>query len=139
VAGGGGLRPLPGRAPTRADGGDHMKIAGAPISWGVCEVPGWGHQMTPDRVLEEMSTLGLTATELGPDGFLPADPAELRALLGAHGLSLMAGFVPVVLHDPDRWPAERDEVDRRLEVLAAGGAEMAVLAAATGVDGYEET
>ena len=28
-----------------------MKIAGAPISWGVCEVPGWGFQMNPDRVL----------------------------------------------------------------------------------------
>ena len=23
-----------------------MKIAGAPISWGVCEVPGWGYQLT---------------------------------------------------------------------------------------------
>lgn len=22
-----------------------MKIAGAPISWGVCEVPGWGYQL----------------------------------------------------------------------------------------------
>ncbi|WGH41320.1 hypothetical protein OYC56_000496 [Cutibacterium acnes] len=26
-----------------------MKIAGAPISWGVCEVPNWGYQMTPER------------------------------------------------------------------------------------------
>jgi hypothetical protein len=24
------------------------KIAGAPISWGVCEVPGWGDQLGPD-------------------------------------------------------------------------------------------
>ena len=30
------------------------KIAGAPISWGVCEVPGWGYQLPPDRVLTEM-------------------------------------------------------------------------------------
>jgi len=28
-----------------------VKIAGAPISWGVCEVPGWGYQLTPERVL----------------------------------------------------------------------------------------
>ena len=27
------------------------RIAGAPISWGVCEVPGWGYQLTPERVL----------------------------------------------------------------------------------------
>jgi hypothetical protein len=47
------------------------KIAGAPISWGVCEVPGWGYQLPPDRVLTEMRKIGLAATELGPDGFLP--------------------------------------------------------------------
>ena len=43
-----------------------MKIAGAPISWGVCEVPNWGYQMTPERVLTEMKQIGLTATELAP-------------------------------------------------------------------------
>ena len=47
------------------------RIAGAPISWGVCEVPGWGYQLSPDRVLAEMRDVGLLATELGPDG-LPA-------------------------------------------------------------------
>jgi len=51
-----------------------LKIAGAPISWGVCEVPGRGHQLTPDRVLREMRDVGLAATELGPEGFLPAEP-----------------------------------------------------------------
>ena len=50
------------------------KIAGAPISWGVCEVPGWGYQLQPDRVLAEMREVGLGATELGPDGFLPSQP-----------------------------------------------------------------
>ena len=43
------------------------RIAGAPISWGVCEVPGWGYQLPPDRVLAEMQEVGLAATELGPD------------------------------------------------------------------------
>ena len=52
------------------------KIAGAPISWGVCEVPGWGHQLPPERVLAEMQQVGLAATEFGPDGFLPADPRD---------------------------------------------------------------
>ena len=36
-----------------------LKIAGAPISWGVCEVPGWGYQLTPERVLAEMRDAGL--------------------------------------------------------------------------------
>ena len=55
-----------------------MKIAGAPISWGVCEVPNWGYQMTPERVLTEMKQIGLTATEFGPQGWLPIE-AEARA------------------------------------------------------------
>ena len=41
------------------------RIAGAPISWGVCEVPNWGYQLSPDRVLAEMQDVGLSATELG--------------------------------------------------------------------------
>jgi hypothetical protein len=34
------------------------KIAGAPISWGVCEVPGWGYQLSPERVLRQMREVG---------------------------------------------------------------------------------
>jgi hypothetical protein len=33
------------------------RVAGAPISWGVCEVPGRGHQMSSGRVLPEMRAL----------------------------------------------------------------------------------
>lgn len=113
-----------------------MKIAGAPISWGVCEVPGWGYQLSPGRVLAEMREAGLSATELGPDGFLPADPAELTALLGEFGLSCVGGFVPVLLHDPEHDPA--GDLAGPLESLVAAGAGVVVLAAATGADGYDE-
>lgn len=113
------------------------QIAGAPITWGVCEVPGWGLQMTPGRVLSEMATLGITASELGPDGFLPRDPVRLRALLSEHGMSLVAGFVPAVLHDPGRWATEGSEVARQIANLAAGFASIVVLAASTGDEGYE--
>ncbi|WP_431236636.1 sugar phosphate isomerase/epimerase family protein [Mycolicibacterium aichiense] len=112
-----------------------MKIAGAPISWGVCEVPGWGHQLDPDRVLSEMHQAGLSATELGPEGFLPADPAELTALLGRHGLSCVGSFAPVVLHDAAHDPLP--DVAGVLESIVASGASMLVLAAATGTDGYD--
>ncbi|HEU5156582.1 MAG TPA: sugar phosphate isomerase/epimerase [Streptosporangiaceae bacterium] len=99
----------------------------------MCEVPGWGHQMAADRVLAEMRALGLTATEFGPAGFLPADPDARAALLAAHGLRAVGGFVPVVLHDPARDPLP--EVRRAL--AAFGDADMLVLAAATGRDGYD--
>ncbi len=39
--------------------------------------------MDRDRVLAEMVEVGLTATELGPDGYLPTDPGELREYLSS--------------------------------------------------------
>ena len=76
------------------------RLAGAPTSWGLCEVPGWGVQLPPERVLPEMSSLGITATEAGPDGYLGDDVAAIGALLERYGLQLIGGFLPVVLHDP---------------------------------------
>jgi inosose dehydratase len=103
------------------------RVAGAPISWGVCEVPGWGLQLSPERVLTEMASLGLTATELGPAGYLPLDPDALRARLDAHGLALVGGFVPLVLHEPALDGARREaaEVAGR---MAAAGADVFVCA-----------
>lgn len=112
-----------------------MKIAGAPISWGVCEVPGWGFQLPPERVLTEMRGVGLTATELGPEGFLPTDTDELKSVLAQHELACAGGFVPVVLHRADHDPA--DDLAGPLDSLVAAGAGVVVLAAATGADGYD--
>jgi inosose dehydratase len=112
-----------------------MKIAGAPISWGVCEVPGWGYQLSPQRVLSEMRDVGLSATELGPEGFLPADPNELNAILGAHGLRCVGTFTPVVLHDSSHDPLP--DIGGRLDALVASQGQVLVLAAATGADGYD--
>jgi len=114
-----------------------VKIAGAPISWGVCEVPGWGHAMAPDRVLAEMHALGLEATELGPPGYLPTHAGELRELLHRAGLKLVAGFLAVVLHGRERREQGLRVVDREAATLAAAGAETLVLAAALPGDGYD--
>ncbi|MFD5827380.1 TIM barrel protein [Lentzea sp. NPDC060358] len=113
------------------------KIAGAPISWGVCEVPGWGDVLPSDTVLSQMHELGLTATELGPPDYLPADPDELKTLLNSHDLTLVGGFLAVPLHTDVQ--STLDEADRVAAILKAGGAEVLVLAAATGLDGYDET
>ena len=112
------------------------RIAGAPISWGVCEVPGWGWQYDPATVLEQMRDLGLAATEFGPDGFLPTDPVDKAKVLADLGLRAVGGFVPVVLHDPAHDPAP--EVERALESFVAAGAGTLVLAAATGQEGYDD-
>src|SRR3954470_17351641 len=112
------------------------RMAGAPISWGVCEVPGWGWQYDSATVLAEMAECGLSATEFGPEGFLPDDPADRREALAAHDLQAVGQFVPVVLHDPDHDP--RPGLERALEGLVAAGAATVVLAAASGAEGYDE-
>ena len=75
------------------------RVASAPISWGVCEVPGWGAMMPSPRVLGEMAGLGFRATELGAPGFLPAEPGDVKSELGNYDMSLLGAFTPVVIHD----------------------------------------
>ncbi|MFC9437221.1 TIM barrel protein [Nocardia sp. NPDC057030] len=112
-----------------------LRIAAAPISWGVCEVPGWGHVLDAQTVLAEMAALGLSATELGPPGYLPPDPDELRSLLATFGITAVGGFLALVLHtEPARALAEAKQAT---ELFAATGAEVLVLAAATGLGGYD--
>jgi inosose dehydratase len=111
------------------------RIAGAPISWGVCEVPGWGYQLGPDRVLAEMRQVGLTATELGPDGFLPSQPDAMTRALDQHGLRAIGGFTPLLLHAPAHDPVP--EVDRLLQGYDATGAGVLVMSAVTGAEGYD--
>jgi inosose dehydratase len=105
------------------------RLAGAPISWGVCEVPGWGTTLPPEVVLADMRSLGLTATELGPDGWLPTDVGALRELLDAHGLRLVAGFVPLVLHQPDHADGAREAAARAARLLSGAGGRVLVSAA----------
>jgi inosose dehydratase len=112
------------------------RIAGAPISWGVCEVPGWGYQLTPARVLTEMRDVGLVATELGPEGFLPAEPAAMADTLNRHDLHAVGGFTPLLLHRPDHDPVPA--VATLLEAYGATGSDTLVLSAITGLEGYDE-
>jgi len=111
------------------------RIAGAPISWGVCEVPGWGYQLSPDRVLKEMREIGLAATELGPEGFLPTEPAAMAGVLSQHGLQAVGGFTPLLLHVPGHDPIP--ELHHILDGYVSSGAKVLVLSAVTGSAGYD--
>jgi inosose dehydratase len=112
------------------------RVAGAPISWGVCEVPDWGYQLDPERVLGEMRSVGLAATEFGPVGFLAEDPAARADQLASLGMKAVGGFLPVLLHDESHDPLP--EVDAVIDGCVASGAGVVVLAAYTGVEGYDE-
>jgi inosose dehydratase len=108
------------------------RLAAGPISWGVCEVPGWGLQLPPDRVLAEMRSLGIRATESGPDGYLGRDSGVVRDLLDRHDLELVGGFLPVVLHDPARLGRSLDAA--RATALLFGELGASVLCSAIVLD-----
>jgi inosose dehydratase len=103
------------------------KIAGAPISWGVCEAENWGYQLAADRVFTEMADLGLTGTEFGPLGFLPIEPAERATVLSKLGMQAIGGFFPVLLHDATANPMPK--VIAELDAYEAAGAKVLVIAA----------
>jgi len=79
--------------------------------------------------------VGLTATEFGPQGWLPIPPAERAAAIKPYGLTAVGAFVPVVLHDPGHDPMP--EVNRELDSFEAAGGDVLVLAANSGLEGYD--
>jgi len=110
------------------------RVAAAPISWGICEVPGWGIQLSVERVLSEMAELGIHATELGAIGWLPTDPAAIRDTLDRHGLRLTGGFVPLVLHDAALIAASRQAAADAARMMSAAGATHFVTAVVSDPD-----
>lgn len=106
------------------------RLAGAPISWGVCEVPGWGVMLPPERVLSEMRSLGLKATELGALGYLGGTPDEIKAILGRFGLGVVGGFVPVpALHDRALRGGAEEAAESAARLLSGAGGTYFVTAA----------
>jgi inosose dehydratase len=112
------------------------RVAGAPASWGICELPGWGHQLPVERVLSEMHEVGCRFAELGPDGFVPGGPDQQAALLSSFELTALGAFCPLILHDPSRFP--EPEVAALLDRFVVLGAPMMVIATATGGTSYDE-
>ena len=98
-------------------------------------MPDWGFQLDAPTVLTQMRDVGLAATELGPDGFLEDAPRAKAEQLASYGLHAVGGFLPVLLHDPAHDPLP--DVDRYVDSCLATGAGVVVLAAFTGVEGYD--
>lgn len=113
------------------------RIAAAPISWGVSEVPSWGHQMSPQRVFDEMRSLGFQASELGPNGYF-ANDKKVADALKADGFSIIAGFVPVTFRFPDGLHDAEEKLHDNFARLSGSSAVLAVLAV-TGEDSDYES
>ena len=106
----------------------NIKVGNAPVSWGVMEVAGWGEQIPYRRVLDEISEAGYAGTELGPYGYLPTEPDQLKSELSARGLQLVASFVPIPLAHAERHESGYQEAMQVAQLLVQAGACTIVLA-----------
>ena len=97
-----------------------FRIANAPCSWGVIEGID-GERGGYVQVIDEMQQTGYAGTELGDWGFMPTDPAFLIQELGSRGLSMLASWVSVFLHEADRHQQSADDAVRTAKLLAAVG------------------
>jgi inosose dehydratase len=102
-----------------------VKLASAPVSWGVWEQTTGRSDLVPaDLLLDTVRGLGYEAIELGPPGYLT--PAALES----RGLALVGGFAPLRFEDPAGF--EEDVglwLDPIIEVLLATGARGPVVLA----------
>ncbi|MBA3571311.1 MAG: TIM barrel protein [Pyrinomonadaceae bacterium] len=106
----------------------NIKVGNAPVSWGVMEVAGWGGQIPFGKVLDEITEAGYAGTELGPFGYFPTEPNQLKSELSSRGLQLVTSFVPIPLAHPDRHDVGYQEAMKVAHLLAQTGARLIVLA-----------
>lgn len=74
-----------------------LTLGNAPDSWGVW-FPRDDHQVSWTQYLDDVANAGYLWTELGPQGFLSQDPAQLRDELAQRGLKVSGGTVFTGLH-----------------------------------------
>jgi inosose dehydratase len=77
-----------------------MRVGNAPCSWGTLEFDhAKAEQIGYRRMLDELAETGYNGTELGDWGYMPSEPALLKAELGKRGVAMLGAFVPVALQD----------------------------------------
>lgn len=105
-----------------------MRLASAPVTWGVWERTTGRDDLVPaEQLAETMRGLGYEATELGPPGYFTPE------LLERHRLALVGGFAPLRFQDAELYAQDvRDWLDPIVEILAATGARGPVVLAGDG-------
>ncbi|HTF49874.1 MAG TPA: sugar phosphate isomerase/epimerase, partial [Pseudonocardia sp.] len=106
---------------------EKLRLGTAPDSWGVW-FPDNPAQVPWDRFLDEAARAGYEWIELGPYGYLPTDPAQLRDELDRRGLKLSGGAVFAGLHHgPDALKQAVEDCRTEARLLTALGARHLVL------------
>jgi inosose dehydratase len=103
-----------------------LTLGTAPDSWGVW-FPEDAHQVTWRQYLDELPQAGYLWTELGPQGFLPQDPAQLRDELEQRGLKVCGGTVFASLHQgKEALDKAKEDFGREARLLREVGAKYLV-------------
>ncbi|HEU5013461.1 MAG TPA: TIM barrel protein [Roseiflexaceae bacterium] len=103
---------------------NNIHIGNAPCSWGMLEFEGLeGQAIGYAQMLDELRAAGYTGTELGDWGYMPTDPAALRAELQQRDLALTGAFVPVRLRDLNAHAAGEEQAVRTAQLLVAAATE----------------
>lgn len=96
-----------------------LHLGTAPDSWGVWNPFGDPVQTPWQRYLDEVVEAGYHYSELGPRGYLPADPGIVRDEYARRGLILTGGTVFAALHK-GRAALERARADCDAEMAIIG-------------------
>ncbi len=103
-----------------------MRVGNAPCSWGTLEFEDTKRgQIGYAQMLDELAETGYTGTELGDWGYMPTDPAQLRAELDRRGLVMLGAFVPVALKNREAHAAGIATAVKTARLLAAVAASPA--------------
>ena len=95
-----------------------IKIGNSPESWGIYG-PSNQDQISWERCLDEISSAGYQWLELGPYGYLPTNPVNLRKELRQRGLNIIAGGILAPLENESLWSNMQKEVLKTGELLAS--------------------
>jgi inosose dehydratase len=105
-----------------------LMLGTAPDSWGVWNPSGDPLQTPWERYLDEVQAAGYHYSELGPFGYLPADPGLIREAYAKRGLTLTGGTVAVALQrGKGALDKAKADCDAEMAVIGPNGARHLVI------------
>ncbi|MGA2355593.1 MAG: TIM barrel protein [Terriglobales bacterium] len=104
-----------------------IRVANAPISWGIMEHVELPVDYPYGRVLDEIKAAGYSGTELGPYGFLPSESSSLRSDLEKRSLTLCSAFVDIELGNASALADALAFVARSARLISDAGARLLIL------------
>lgn len=105
--------------------GWQVRVGVNPIGWTNDDFHDLGDATPLEHCLADIRRAGFAGTELGRK--FPRTPAALQELLGVHGLALVSGWHSTYLLEREVG-AEIAALDRHLDLLAALGTDVAIVA-----------